>query len=204
MTLAAILLFAGALFINSGAPGPSNAALVARVLHSGWRNLLPFLLAFWIGEALWLSAAIFGLAALAISFHYVFIVLKYAGIAYLLYLAYTVWTAPADTNGQTLPNSEDNWKMFATGMALTLGNPKIMVFYIALLPSLIDLASVSIGDWAMLVGIMLVILIVSDLASVAFASLARKFLQSPKAVRATNKISASMMTGAAGILAVRD
>lgn len=204
MTLAAILLFAGALFINSGAPGPSNAALVARVLHSGWRNLLPFLLAFWIGEALWLSAAIFGLAALAVSFHYVFVILKYAGIAYLLYLAYTMWNTPTDTNGQALPNNEGNWRMFATGMALTLGNPKIMVFYIALLPSLIDLTIVSVGDWATLVAIMFLILIVSDLAWVTFASLARKFLQSPKAVRATNKISASMMTGAAGILAIRD
>jgi threonine/homoserine/homoserine lactone efflux protein len=94
--------------------------------------------------------------------------------------------------------------MFATGMALTLGNPKIMVFYVALLPSLIDITSVSINDWAILVTIMLLILIVSDLAWVTFASFARVFLKSPKAVRATNKISASMMTGAAGLLAIRD
>lgn len=204
MTLAAVLLFAGALLINSGAPGPSNAALVARVLHSGWRNLLPFLLAFWLGEAIWLSAAIFGLATLAATFHHVFVILKYAGIAYLLYLAYGMWHAPANTDGEAIPRSEDNWKMFATGMALTLGNPKIMVFYIALLPSLIDLTSVGIGEWALLVAIMAMILIISDLAWVAFASLARVFLRSPKAVRATNKISASMMTGAAGILAIRD
>ncbi|MGH6906934.1 MAG: LysE family translocator, partial [Aestuariivirga sp.] len=57
MDLTILALFAAALFINAGSPGPSIAALVARVLTRGWRSVLPFLAAMWIGEAIWLSMA---------------------------------------------------------------------------------------------------------------------------------------------------
>src|SRR3546814_2655647 len=63
--LSALLLFAGALLIAAGSPGPSIAALVARVVTAGWRGVLPFIAAMWIGEAIWLSLAVWGLAAVA-------------------------------------------------------------------------------------------------------------------------------------------
>src|SRR3546814_997509 len=86
--LSALLLFAGALLIAAGSPGPSIAALVARVVTAGWRGVLPFIAAMWIGEAIWLSLAVWGLAAVAESLHLLFTVIKYAGVAYLLYLAW--------------------------------------------------------------------------------------------------------------------
>src|SRR3546814_980276 len=67
--LSALLLFAGALLIAAGSPGPSIAALVARVVTAGWRGVLPFIAAMWIGEAIWLSLAVWGLAAVAESLH---------------------------------------------------------------------------------------------------------------------------------------
>src|SRR3546814_18458498 len=51
MELSALLLFAGALLLAAGTPGPSIAALVAQVLARGGRPALPFLLAMWVGEA---------------------------------------------------------------------------------------------------------------------------------------------------------
>ncbi len=62
MHLASLLIFAAALFVAAGSPGPSVAALVARVISKGFRDVFPFLAAMWIGEGIWLSCAVFGLA----------------------------------------------------------------------------------------------------------------------------------------------
>ena len=56
MDLASLAIFAGALIVAAGSPGPSIAALVARVLARGPRDVMPFLAAMWIGEAIWLSS----------------------------------------------------------------------------------------------------------------------------------------------------
>ncbi|MAM13160.1 MAG: lysine transporter LysE, partial [Rhizobiaceae bacterium] len=52
MTIGALALFAITLFVAAGSPGPSVAALVARVLSRGHRDVLPFMAAMWLGEAL--------------------------------------------------------------------------------------------------------------------------------------------------------
>jgi threonine/homoserine/homoserine lactone efflux protein len=79
-----LLIFAGALLVAAGSPGPSVAALVARVIARGWRDVIPFAAAMWLGEALWLALAVYGLAALAEALHGAFLVVKYLGVAYLL------------------------------------------------------------------------------------------------------------------------
>ncbi len=203
MELSSLLIFAGALFVAAGSPGPSIAALVARVLTGGWRSVLPFLAAMWIGEAIWLSLAVWGLAFLAESLHLVFMAIKYLGVAYLLYLAWRMWTAPVERREEALPRQKTAGKLFAAGMAVTLGNPKIMVFYLALLPSIIDLASVTLLGWAELTATMLIVLTLIDFAWAAAASQARKALRSRRAVQAANRLSATVMAGAAAAIAAR-
>jgi threonine/homoserine/homoserine lactone efflux protein len=55
MELSALLIFAGALLVAAAAPGPSIAALVARAIARGWRDVLPFAAAMWVGGAFWLT-----------------------------------------------------------------------------------------------------------------------------------------------------
>ena len=181
---------------------PSIAALVARVLTSGLRDVLPFLAAMWLGEALWLTVAVTGLAVVAQAFHGLFLGLKLLGIAYLLYLAWTMWTAPAEPAAEALPAGQRPWRMFAAGLLVTLGNPKIMVFYLALLPTLIDLHRV--GPAAGPAGR-------GDAAGAGrdrprlalLAARARRLLRSPRAVRLVNRASASAMAGAAAAIAAK-
>lgn len=198
-----LLIFAGALLVAAGSPGPSIAALVARVISKGFRDVLPFLAAMWIGEAIWLSLAVFGLAVVAQSFHYLFVAVKWAGVAYLVYLAWKMWTAPVDTREGEMPREDSALRLFAAGMAVTLGNPKIMMFYLALLPTIIDLASVSIVGWLELTLTMAAVLIAIDLAWVVAAAQARKLLKSRQAMRIANRVSAATMAGAAAAIAAR-
>ena len=144
MDVSSLLIFAGALLIAAGWPGPSIAALVTRVIARGWRDVLPFVAAMWIGEAIWLTLAVYGLAALAHTLHGAFVVVKYLGVAYLLYLAWKMWFAPVGpASDGPAPRAGSPIRMFLAGLAVTLGNPKTMVFYLALLPNLLDLAAIT-------------------------------------------------------------
>jgi len=203
MHLASLLIFAGALLVAAGSPGPSIAALVARVISKGFRDVFPFLLAMWIGEGIWLSFAVFGLAVVAQTFHFAFVVVKWIGVAYLAYLAWKMWTAPVDAKAGELPKEDSAVKLFFAGMAVTLGNPKIMMFYLALLPTIIDLGSVTVVGWLELTATMAAVLVAIDLSWVLAAAQARKLLKSPRAMKIANRISAGTMGAAAAAIAAR-
>lgn len=203
MSITSLLIFAGALLVAAGSPGPSIAALVARVMTRGLSGVFPFLLAMWIGEAMWLSLAVFGLAYVAQTFHLAFVMLKWAGVAYLVFLAWKMWTAPVTVGDSELPTADSPLRLFFAGMAVTLGNPKIMMFYLALLPTIIDLASVTLIGWAELTLTMVAVLVAIDLGWALAAAQARKLLKSPRAVKIANRISAGTMAGAAAAIAAR-
>ena len=203
MDISALLIFAGTVALVAGSPGPSLAALVARVISRGYRGVIPFLAAMWIGEAIWLAFAVFGLAMVAQTFHWAFLTIKYAGLAYLAYLAWKMWTAPVAVEEGELPKADSSFRLFLTGLAITLGNPKIMVLYLALLPTVVNLAHVSLIGWGELTLTLFVVLAVIDLSYVLLAGQARAFIRSARAMKAANRCSAVTMGGAAVLMATR-
>lgn len=203
MSIAALAVFAMALVVGAGSPGPSVAALVSRVLANGIRDVLPFLAALWLGEALWLTLTVAGLAVVAQAFGTAFLVLKYLGVAYLLLLAWRMWHAPVGQAPEAPAGRGHPWRMFVAGLSVSLGNPKNMMFYLALLPTLVDLGRVGPAGWAELVGTMLLVLAAVDLSWAVAARQARRLLTSGRGMRFANRLSASMMAGAAAAVAAR-
>ena len=204
MEFAALLVFAGALVVAAASPGPTIAALVARVIGRGVDGAGAFAAGLILGELVWLAAAIFGIAVVAQTFHEVFLVIKYAGAAYLIYLAYRIWTAPVaarDIAADTRPDGRT--RLFLAGLALTLGNPKVGAFYLALLPNLIDLARVGIFGTIELASICVAILAVVYGAYVVAAARARALFRSPRAMRLLNRTSGTLMAGAAVAVATK-
>jgi threonine/homoserine/homoserine lactone efflux protein len=157
----------------------------------------------WAGDAIWLTCAIAGLSAIAESFYHVFVVIKWLGVLYLLYLAWKMWVAKAEVQEEELPQERSRGRMFFTGLAIALGNPKIMMFYVALLPSIIDIPSVSLAGWVELVITLFVVLAVVDFSWMLLAAKARGFLKSRRAVQIANRVSAGTMAGAAVTIAIR-
>ena len=203
MSLVELLAFAVTLLVAVAYPGPTVAALVARVISRGVADVLPFLVAIWIGEILWLSAAVLGLATLAHTLGPVFAVIKYAGVVYLLVLAWTMWFARAEPIEHQVPQTQRPWRMFAAGLMVSLGNPKNMLFYLSLLPSVVAFGRVDLVGWATLCGIAFAILAAVDSAWTLAAHRARRLLRSRRAVTIANRASASMMASAAVAVASR-
>ena len=202
MDIAGLIVFAGALFVASASPGPSVAALVARVLARGTGGALAFMLGFAVGDVIWLTAAVLGLAFIAKTFGLLFLAIKYLGCLYLLYLAWRMWRAPAAPPAE-VPAAERPHRLFVTALLLTLGNPKIMVFYLALLPSLIDLTAVTLAGYLALVAVTFTVLTVVDGSYVLMAGRMRRLLASPRAIRLVNRGSGAVMAGAAVAIASR-
>jgi len=203
MDLTGLFVFAAALAVAAASPGPTITALVARVLVRGTSGALAFMLGLQVGEIVWLTAAILGLAFIATTFGMLFLVLKYAGAAYLAYLAWRMWTAPAVAHDAPAPKAEHPLRLFLAAVSLTLGNPKIMVFYLALLPNLIDLGTVTVLGYVELVLVTLAILTAIDGGYVLLAARARKLFSSPRAVRLVNRGSGVLLAGAAAAIATR-
>ncbi|KAB2914868.1 MAG: LysE family translocator [Hyphomicrobiaceae bacterium] len=204
MDLAALIIFAGALFVAAASPGPGIAAIVARVLGRGMHGALAFTAGIALGDVVWLTIAILGLAVVAQTFHGVFLAIKYAGVAYLLYLAWKLWTAPVETRAAAFDAPDVRpLRLFLAGLAVTMGNPKVMVFYLALLPSIIDLAAVSVLGWLELSAVTLGVLAIVFGAYVALAARTRRLFTSPRAMRMVNRGSGVVMASAAAAIAAK-
>lgn len=203
MDIASYLTYAIALAIAAVIPGPGIIALVARALGSGFRPTMPMLLGIASGDVIYLAAAILGLAYIASTFGAVFVVLKYAGAAYLLYMAWSFWRAGISTETISAKRGQGSVASYVAGLLVTLGNPKTIVFYLALLPNLFDLSTVTPASFAMLVGLTYAILLVTLTPYVALAGRARLLLQTPKALRFINRFAAMCLAGAAAAIATR-
>lgn len=179
-------------------PGPGVAAVVARSLVRGTQGAPAFIAGFLVGDLVWFTVAATGLAALAQSAHTVFVAVKYAGAAYLLWLAYRMWTSePRPVDALAVDQSQAPSRLFLGSLALTLGNPKPMVFFLALLPTVVKLETLTMAGF---VEIALVISLVLPLVLGVYAyaaARARRLLRSPRAIRLVNRGSATAMAGAA-------
>jgi threonine/homoserine/homoserine lactone efflux protein len=204
MTLTALALFAGIYLAAVASPGPAVLALTARVLARGKQGIAGFIAGCAIGDLIWFTLAAAGLAVIAQTMHEVFLVIKYAGVAYLLYLAYKLWTAPADPSAKAPKLTADtNASMLVAGLALTLSNPKTMVFFLAILPTVVDLATLSTLGF---VEIGLVIAICLPAVMMVYALVfdrARGALLDRFGMARINKACAVGLAGAAGLVATR-
>lgn len=204
MDISALMVFAAALLVAAASPGPGLAALVSRVLARGRAGAIAFTAGLAIGDVVWLAAAVMGLSALAQTFAGVFLVIKYLGAAYLLYLGYRLWTAPvAAVDAAEAPRSERSGRLFLAGLAVTLGNPKVMVFYLALVPTLLDVKTITPLAFAELAAVTLSVLALVFGAYIGLALRARRLFASPCALRRVNRATGTVMAGAAVAIATR-
>jgi threonine/homoserine/homoserine lactone efflux protein len=200
MPLAELITFAVALFIAAASPGPGMTALVARALAAGVLGTVPMLVGLIIGDLLFLTATAFGLAALAHTFAGVFLAVKIAGAVYLAWLAWKLWTSPPAeivVERDAAASARFEWRGVAVGLSITLGNPKTIVFYLALLPSLIDLGGLTALGFGELAVIVVLDLALVGMAYIVAAARARTLFRNARARRILDRTAGTMMAGAA-------
>jgi threonine/homoserine/homoserine lactone efflux protein len=195
--------FAAALALSTASPGPTITTLVARVLARGRDGAGAFCAGLVLGDLVWLGAAVFGLALIAEAAQPVLAVLKWAGVGFLLWLAWKAWSAPAVLPTDLPPPRGEGARLAFAGVALTLGNPKTMLFYTAITPALLDVGAVDLAGFTELAAVLVVVYAAVLAGYVAVALRARHLLRSARAVRRVNRAAGVAMAGAAVAVATR-
>jgi threonine/homoserine/homoserine lactone efflux protein len=203
MTPTSLITYALALFIAAAIPGPGMTAIVARALGSGFRPTVFMGLGLILGDLVYLTAVVLGLAIVAQNFTTPFLIIKYLGAAYLCYIAWKLWTAGLLRQDVRAEAGAKAGTAFLSGMLVTLGNPKTMLFYVALVPTLIPLSEVGPRDYAVLVAITFSVLMAVLLPYILLASKARELLKKPKALQGLNRSAAAILAGTAAYIVAR-
>ncbi len=204
MDPASLILFAGVYFAAVATPGPGFALIVARSLAKGLDGLPFFILGFLLGDLTLFALAATGLAFVAQTFAGAFLAVKYAGAAYLLYLAWKIWRAPAaplEASGDAMP--EGRGRAFLSSYLLTIGNPKVIVFFLSIMPLVVDLHRMGPIAFAEMAAVIVVVLVPVLTTVALLADRARRVFRSSAAVRRMQRGTALTMSGVAVAVAAR-
>lgn len=194
VSLSELALYAGALFILFLTPGPVWVALTARALSGGFNAAWPLALGVVVGDALWPLIAILGVSWVVSVFDGFLILLRYVASAIFLTLGVLLIRHPgasiAEDSRLTRPGM---WAGFVAGLAVILGNPKAILFYMGVLPGFFDLTRIGAPDIAVIVAISMAVPFVGNLVFALFVDRARRVLTSPAALRRTNRIAGGLL-----------
>jgi threonine/homoserine/homoserine lactone efflux protein len=198
MDLHSAIAFTMAFFLFAASPGPDNMTIMARTLSHGPSSGIAYGLGTVTGILIYLTLAFMGLSVLASEMGSVMTVLRFAGAAYLLWMGIRLWTAkPVLPEIQPVHARRSIIPVYFTGFALNLGNPKMPLFYLALLPNFVP-SSFNSTVFIDLVAIILVVEIVVIGGHVWLAGRARNVLKTPKAVTIANRLTGGFL-GASGV-----
>ncbi len=204
MSLEAAISFFIAIFIFGITPGPGIFALLGKALSTGVKDCIPMSLGMSISDIIYLILATYGLAAIAENYSGLFLVIRFTGAAYLIYLGWKMWTAEVTTDFKKATEKPMSWfSGFVQGFLISASNPKVILFYIAFLPTFIDLASLNRAD-IFLICVLTLIALMAGLMMVSLgASSVRQYLKSSKAIQRLNRTAGSIMIGAGIFLVSR-
>lgn len=201
MTLESAIIFFITIIIFSITPGPGVFAILAKAIAEGVKPCISLILGMAVSDVVYLVLACYGLAAIAEQWGSLFTLVRIAGAIYLIYLGWKIW----HNRTQYIERNSANSKMagFVSGFLISASNPKVILFYIAFLPSFMDLSLLSLKD-IMLASTLTLVGLMTGLMSVAFsAAWARQFFRSEKAMKGLNGIAGSIMIGAGIYLGTR-
>lgn len=124
-------------------PGPGTLAVFAKSMAQGFMPAFYLSLGMVLGDLVYLAAVIFSLDLFAEFITPLMDYVRIFGGLYLVYLGYGAWNAHK-VNLSSKASHKTNTKEFLTGLIISLTNPKVMIFYIAVLPPFIDLSRVDL------------------------------------------------------------
>jgi threonine/homoserine/homoserine lactone efflux protein len=187
-------------------PGTGVLFTVAAGLSRGARASVVAATGCTLGVVPHMVAAITGLAALLNASAVAFQTLKYAGVAYLLYLAWQTWrdSTPLELDQQAAPQSA--WQVIRTAVLINVLNPKLTIFFFAFLPQFVNPSEQAATSH--MVGLSLVFMAVTFVVSIVYgyfaAGMRRFVLTRPRVVGWVRRTFAASYVLVAGRLAVQD
>jgi threonine/homoserine/homoserine lactone efflux protein len=133
--------FLAASFLLWLTPGPDTMYILTRSISQGRRAGVMSALGIGSGLLIHTLLAAFGLSAILATSAWAFAVVKTAGAAYLIYLGLQALRTKAGTLGMPNLSPVGNWRVYRQGVVSNTLNPKVAIFFLALLPQFVDPAA---------------------------------------------------------------
>ncbi|CAN7335210.1 LysE family translocator [Phenylobacterium sp. LjRoot225] len=198
MTVHTWWLFFGAVFLLSGTPGPNMLHVMTRSVSFGFRRSVLAMAGCLTAVVAVLAASAAGLTALLVASPTIFGLLRYAGVAYLIYLGVKAWRAddaPIDVGKDTLTPTLSGWRMFRGGFVIGVSNPKLLLFAAAFLPQFVNSAQPKVPQFMILVLTFAVIEMFWYVVYGAGGQQLARYLTRPALKRAFNRITGGIFIG---------
>lgn len=196
MTISAadLLLYAGALLVLFLTPGPVWVALIARALSGGFHAAWPLALGVVVGDVLWPFLAILGVTWIVSVYGEFLVALKWiACLTFLIMGGLILRSADKTIASDSRLTRPGMWAGFLAGLAVILGNPKAILFYMGMLPGFFDLTALTWLDIAAICFMSFLVPLIGNLILAASIHRAKAFLISPTALRRTNITSGILL-----------
>ena len=192
-----LAVFIPTFFIVSITPGMCMTLSLSMGMSIGLKKTFYMMYGELIGVALVATASVVGVATIMLKYPSIFLVLKYAGGAYLIYLGIQMWLSRGK---MSLSLDGCNYNISKKSLAIqgfitAIANPKGWAFFIALLPPFIDK---KLPMTSQLLILLFIILVLEFTCLVIYASggkTLRKLLQNSSNVRFINKVAGTLMMG---------
>ena len=205
MTISAyeLLLYAGALLILFMTPGPVWVALLARSLSGGFQAAWPLALGVAIGDIFWPLVAVLGVAWLVTVFSGFMLVLKWVAVIVFVVMGIgLIRHADSALSANSRLTRPGRWAGFVAGLAVILGNPKAVLFYMGVLPGFFDLTTVTVWDMAAICTLSFMVPMVGNLVLAASVDRVRGLLKSPTAIRRMNLTAGWLLVAVGFVIAL--
>jgi threonine/homoserine/homoserine lactone efflux protein len=175
-------------------PGPVWVALTARALSGGFAAAWPLAVGVALGDLIWPLAAILGLSWVESVYGDFLSVLRYVAALVFLVMGYMLIRKPAgDMKPDRRLTRPGHWAGFTVGMAVVMGNPKAILFYMGALPGFFTLGTLKALDIAVIITISAAVPMLGNLGLALFLDRARALLASPEKLRRLNVISGVLL-----------
>lgn len=190
-----LLLYAGGMAALWVVPGPVWVALTARALTGGFASAWPLAVGVAIGDAVWPLAAIFGLTWILSVYGGFLDALQWVAAAIFVIMGLMLLRKSGEVSTDSRLTRPGRLAGFVTGVAVVIGNPKAILFYMGMLPGFFDLARLEGWDIAAILAISAAIPMAGNLGLALFIDRARALLASPESVKRINTVSGILLIG---------
>jgi threonine/homoserine/homoserine lactone efflux protein len=177
-------------------PGPGMAAIVARAIENGFLSSFLVSMGAITVELIYFTLAYFSFSFIENYFGSLVIILKVVGAVYIFYLAFEAFKKSKLIPESGAPVIQQSYlKDYMTGITVTLSNPLVILFYTALIPTVLDLSKINIQGLLVALSIIFAVHFVILTTQSALATQVRILLQDKVTIQKLNLTSAILLCG---------
>ena len=192
-----------ACWVISISPGAGAIASMSSGLNYGFRRGYWNALGLQLALLLQIGIVAAGVGVLFATTPWAFLVVKWFGVSYLLYLAYLQWKAPTQSiEIQQEQPDKSIAKLVLHGFLINMSNPKAIVFLLAVLPQFLDLSKPQGIQYLIMAATMVTIDLIVMAGYTGLAAKVLRLLKSPKQQKYMNRTFAVLFSCAAGLLSL--